>query len=187
LKLLLAGLCLLTALAIACGGDDDDSSGGTQATGSNGGTAATQAPSGNGAAPTQAPPDNGGSAASGGSGTLTLGDEVIELDRSRCYLQEQDVAGSPGKILFTAQGFGTTAAGEDFVLDVSRYDEDSLFYGDDILVDVGDPFGDDFYEWNGASDFGTIELDGSTLRAGGLTFTKDSDGSQVSGAFELVC
>jgi hypothetical protein len=188
LKLLLIGLCLVTALAIACGGDDDDSSGATQASGSDGGTAATQAPSGDGAAPTEAPSDSGGGSASGGGGgSLTLGDEVISLDRARCYMQEQDVAGSPGKILFTAQGFGTNADGEDLVLDISRYDEDSLFYGDDILVDVGDPFSDDAVSWHAASDFGTVEQDGSTLRADGLTFMNGSDGSQVSGAFELAC
>lgn len=102
-------------------------------------------------------------APAGSAGTLTVGDEVIDLDHVRCFLEEQDVAGSDGKILLTGQGFGTTASGDELVLDVTRYDEDSLFTRDDIQVDIRDPLGDDFYSWDGSADLGTIERDDSTL------------------------
>jgi hypothetical protein len=118
---------------------------------------------------------------------VTIGDEMIELNSARCFLEEQDVAGSPGKILFVGQGFGTLASGEEIVVDVSRYDEESLFYGDDIHIDVGDPFSDDFYSWRASADFGTIQLDGSTLRAEGLAFMHSEDFSETSGAFEVHC
>ena len=130
---------------------------------------------------------DGPQAVAGGAGTLTLGDEVIELDRARCFLQEQDVVGSAGKILFTAQGFGTTPEDEDFIVDVTRFDEDSLFTGDDILIDVGDPFGEDFYSWRGSADLGTVERDGATLHADGLIFRHSEDGSERAGAFEIRC
>ena len=164
----------LFASGIACGGDDND---------------AGDVPSNPAAQETASSPGNQPteSARSGDAGTLTLEDEVIALDEARCFLQEQDVAGSAGKILFQAQGMGTTADGEEFVLDVSRYDEDSLFTGDDIQVDVGDPRGEAFYSWDASADLGTIELGGSSLRAGGLTFQHSEDGSEVMGAFELNC
>ena len=189
MKLLTLGLGLFLALTIACGGDDDDSSAGTQPTGSNGGSSATQPSGGEGAAPTEPPSSSGGSAPSGGGcGSLTLGDEVIELDSARCFLQEQDVTGSPGKILFVGQGFGKLASGEDFVLDVTRFDEDSLFTGDKVIVDVGDPFSEDFYSWNASADLGTVQQDGSTLRAEGLALKHSEDfTTEVSGSFELRC
>ena len=188
MKLLTLGLGLFLALAIACGGDDDDSSAGTQPTEGNGGGSATQASGSEGAAPTEAPSSSGGSAPSGGGGgSLTIGDEVIELASARCFLQEQDVTGSPGKILFQAQGYGMTAEGEELVLDVTRFDEDSLFTGDDIEADIGDPFGEDFYYWSASADIGTVEIDGSTLRVGELTFRHSEDGSEVTGTFELNC
>jgi hypothetical protein len=118
---------------------------------------------------------------------VTIGDDVIVLESARCFLQEQDVAGSAGKILFTGQGYGQLTSGEEIVLDVTRYDEDSLFTGDDIEVDVGDPFGDEFYSWTASGDLGTISLDGSTLRADGLTFQHSEDFSEMSGSFELKC
>jgi hypothetical protein len=188
LKLLILGLGPLLALAVACGGDDDGSSGNTQPSGSSGSAAATEAPGGDGAAPTQAPVGSGGGASSGGGGgTVTIGDEVIVLERALCYLQEQEVAGSPGKILLSGAGFGQLASGEEIVLDVTRYDEDSLFTGDDIEVEVGDPFGDDYYSWIASGDLGTINVDGSTLSVDELTFRHSQDDTEKSGSFVLNC
>jgi hypothetical protein len=118
---------------------------------------------------------------------VTIGDDVIVLESARCFLQEQDVAGSPGKILLTGQGYGQLPSGEEVVLDVTRYDEDSLFTGDDIEVDVGDPFGDEFYYWIASDDLDTISVNGSTLSADGLTFRHSEDSSEKSGSFELNC
>lgn len=165
-------LAVILAILTACGGDDENNDASElSADTSAGGGSSNQA----------------ADMSSGNGGTLTLGDEVIELNNARCFLEEQDVAGSAGKILFNGQGFGTTPAGEEFVLDVSRYDEDSMFTGDDIGVDVGDPRGADSYSWSGSADLGTIEQAGSTLRAEGLTFRHSDDGREIAGAFELNC
>lgn len=180
---------ILLGTGVACGGDDDETEGPSASTAAATTAAEDTDSNSNDSGSDDSGTDNqpSGAAASGGAGTLTLGDEVIELDRARCFLEEQDAAAGGGKILFVAQGFGTTAAGEDFVLDISRYDEDSRFTGDDIGVDVGDPFGEDFYSWDATADLGTIEQDGSALRAEGLTFRHSEDGSEVGGAFEVNC
>lgn len=177
MKLLSLGLALLLALAMACGGDDDDSSGAAQPSGGNGGAAPTEVPSG-----------SGGSAPSGGGGgSLTLGDEVVELSGVLCLLQPQDVAGSPGKILLTGIGRGQFASGEGVAIDVTRYDEESLFTGDEVEVLVGaDPTRPD-YSWDASADLGTIEQDGSTIRAEGLTFINSEDATELTGGFELRC
>lgn len=128
--------------------------------------------------------------AGGGGGTLVLGDETITLDSARCFLQEQDAFAGGGKILFVGQGFGTTAEGDELVLDVSRYDEDSQFTGDDVFVDIGDPFSDDLVSYNTSAELGTVQLDGSTMRADGLTLTTfDATGtsSDIPASFELNC
>ena len=169
---LAAGLSFLLVVA-ACGGDDEsapsnDSSGGTAAT--------TAAPSANPA------PSSGA-----GGGELVIGDETITFDRARCFLQEQDAAGGGGKILFTAQAFGTNAAGDPITLDVSRYDEDSQFTGDDIILDIGDPFSDDAVSLASSADLGTVSVDGSTLSAGDLTFVNFDDFSEQNGSFEINC
>jgi hypothetical protein len=134
----------LILIAPGCGGDDD------AADDSSGGGDQSAAPSG------------------GNGGELVLGDEAVTLDRARCFLEEQDSAGGGGKILFVRQGFGTNAAGEEVLVDVSRYDEDSRFTGDDILVDIGEPGSSVSFQAN--ADLGTISVDGSTLSADGPTF-----------------
>lgn len=167
-----AALALLAVALTACGGDDDASDG----------------------APSDAQNDEAGEedataqAGSGsGGGTLTIGDETITLDRARCFLEEQDAAAGGGKILFVAQGFGTNAAGEDVTLDVSRYDEDSDFAGDDILVDIGDVLAGESVGLSAGGVIGTVTVDGSTLSADGLTFTNFDDATDQPGSFEINC
>lgn len=73
----------------------------------------------------------------GGDSTVTLGDEVIALDGGPgCYTEPQDTAGG-GQILVTAQLSGTTAAGEPVLIDFTRYDEESMFTGDDVSLAIG--------------------------------------------------
>ena len=133
--------------------------------------------------PAPAPADPAPAAGGGGStgGTVTIGGETIELDSARCFLQEQD-SGS-GKILFTGQGFGTNAAGEDVLIDISRYDEDSQFTGDDVLVDIGS------VTWHAVEDIGAITLDGRTMSAAGMSFSNFDDplAHAVTGSFEVNC
>lgn len=192
----LVGICALAGLIAASCGDSDDDSGADSGSPSASAAATTEAsadaPDESAPADTEADSsDSGDSAASGGGsgagGVVVLGDETITLDRARCFLQEQDAAAGGGKILFVAQGFGTNAAGDEVVLDVSRYDEDSQFTGDDVKLDIGDPFSDDFVSWSSVSDIGTVSLDGSSLSANGLTFSNFDDGAEAAGSFDLTC
>ena len=163
-----------------CGGDDDDA---TPATDASPTTAPAEATDGGSSGDDDQP-----AAPSGGNGgEVVLGDETITFDSARCFLEEQDAAAGGGKILFVAQAFGTTAAGEPVTIDVSRYDEDSQFTGDDILLDIGDPFSDDAVGWTARGDIGTVTVDGSTLSAAGLTFSDFDAGAEVSGSFRIDC
>ena len=136
-------------------------------------------------APAEEPAEETSTGGGAGGGTLTIGDETITLVSSRCFLEEQDAAAGGGKILFVGQGTGTNAAGDDVLLDVSRYNEDSQFAGDDVLVDIGDF--ETGYSLSSTSDIGTVQLDGRTLSADGLSFTNFDDFSEVPGSFVLNC
>lgn len=128
---------------------------------------------------------SGSSTSSGsGAGTLTLGGETITLESSRCFLQEQTAAGQ--KILWTAQASGTNAAGDDVIVDVSRYDASSQFAGDDLSVDIGDPRSPSFVGWGGRYATGTIFLSGKTVSGSGLEVT-DDDLQTVTVTFDINC
>ena len=178
--LLIAALLLSLGLA-ACGGDEAD----TTAAADDASTPQDDAPDDS----TDDADDEGGAddapAGGGNGGTLVLGDETITLDSARCFLEEQDAAGGGGKILFVGQAFGTNAAGEELILDVSRFDEDSQFTGDDIIVDIGD--WETGSSWQAAADLGTVQLSGNTMSADGLTFTNWDDMSEMAGSFEINC
>ena len=169
---------VLAVLVAACGGDDESGTGGDTTAPS---TETTAAPDAGGDEP--AAPGAGG----GNGGSLVLGDETITFDSARCFLQEQEAAAGGGKILFVAQAFGTNADGEPVSIDVSRYDEDSDFTGDDILVDIGDPFSDDAVSWSSRPDLGTVTVDGSRLSADGLPFQSFDIGAEATGSFEINC
>ena len=168
----------LTMFVVGCGGDDDSSDDAGDA---------PAAVDDSGASESGGDAGGGGATAGAGGGTLELGAETITFERARCFLEEQDAAAGGGKILFTAQAFGTNAAGDEVVIDVSRYDEDSQFAGDDIIVDIGDPFSDTAVSLNAVTDIGTVSVDGSTLSASGLTFTNFDDFSEQPGSFEINC
>ncbi|NNE10802.1 MAG: hypothetical protein HKN41_00990 [Ilumatobacter sp.] len=166
----------VAALAVAgCGGDDDDAGGAGEP------ADAASAADADGAG------DGGGGGGGAGGGNVVLGDETIEFESTRCFLQEQDAAAGGGKILFVAQAFGTDADGEPVAVDVSRYDEDSMFHGDDVTVDVGDPFGDSAVSWSGGGEVGTVTVAGSTVSADGLTFVNSDDFSEQPGSFTIDC
>jgi hypothetical protein len=128
-------------------------------------------------------PSGGG----GGGGVLTLGSETIELDRARCFLEEQPAAGGGGSIELTGQGMGTNAAGDEVVVDFTRYSDDSMFAGDDVTIDVGDPRSDDFRSFGASLDTGTVSLDGNVLSASDIPFTDWDDGSEMVGSFRIEC
>lgn len=128
--------------------------------------------------------DDAGQAASGGGGSLTLDGETISFDGSRCFLEEQESAGQT--IELTGQGFGTNADGEQVSIDVTRFAEDSALPGDSIDVTVGDPASPDSTSFGTIAEVGTVELDGSTLRAEGVELQTD-DLTTVAASFEVVC
>ena len=85
------------------------------------------------------------------------------------------------------QAEGTNPEGEPVLIDVSRYDEDSQFVGDDILVDIGDPFSGDSITWGANADLGTVQIDGSRVYADGLTFRNFDTNEELPGAFNIFC
>lgn len=177
---LIAAVALLLIVA-GCGDDDDGAAGGDDT------PATTAAPSDEGTAAPSGNDDEPAAPSGGNGGELVLGDETITFDSARCFLQEQEAAAGGGKILFVGQASGTNAAGEQVMIDVSRYDEDSQFVGDDIVVDIGDPFSDDAVSYLGGSDAFIVSLDGSTLSADGLTFRNFDDNTELSGSFRIDC
>lgn len=196
----LVAACLVVAgalVAASCGGSDDGVSGapGTGEVSETSSSAEADSEStgqadvaGNAevdtavAADTASPGNDGA-----GAGTLTLGDETITFDSSRCFLEEQDAAAGGGKILFVVQAYGTNANGDELVIDVSRYDEDSQFSGDDVSVDIGDPFSDTAVSWDSTEEIGTVTIDGSTVSADDLTFQNYDDFSELPGSFSITC
>ncbi len=123
---------------------------------------------------------------SGGGGTLTFDGEEIALDSSRCTFEEQEAAAGGGTIEFVAQGNGTNAAGEDVLIDVSRYSEESQFAGDDVSIVIGDiATGASF---RGSEDAGTVSEDGSTVAATDFPIKSDDDFSnERTVSFSIDC
>lgn len=170
-------LCAAAAALLAgCGGDDDE------ATPENGGTttAATVA---------AGDPADGDSASGGsGSGTLTLDGESIALTSVRCFLEPQDSAGGGGQILFTGQGTGANGAGDDVLIDVSRYDEASMFAGDSVSMTVGDPTSPDSTTYDVSGEQDAIVVDGSTLSGDAITLDDpEGGGTGPTVSFQLNC
>lgn len=190
-----AGAAVL--LLAACGGDDDSGGDEPPAAGDNdadadagGGDDASDADAdtggggGDDAADTGADARNSGG---GGGGELVFDGETITFDSPLCYLQEQDAAAGGGKILLNAQAQGTTAAGEPIEIDFVRWDEDSQFHGDDVIIGIGDYTTDSYIELNGGGEVGLVNVDGSTLSASDLIFDDFEAGTQHTASFKLNC
>lgn len=125
---------------------------------------------------------------SGGSakgGTLTLGGETIALDSARCYLKEQTAAGQ--KIELNGQGYGTNAAGDDIVLDFTRYAASSDFAGDDISISIGDPRSPDSVQQHTRLALGAVTRSGSTFTSPSFELRGDDGVSTSTSSFELKC
>lgn len=175
---LLFALLLAFGLA-ACSDDSDDSSTTTQ------GDAPADADSDSGAEDTDDDAPEGG----GGEGTLTMGDEEIALGAGRCFLEEQDAAAGGGTIELTGQASGTNAAGDEVLIDFTRFSAESDFAGDDVSVVVGDFTSGDATEFLGNAEIGTVSLDGSVLSASGFEVTSfdSGDADVVLISFEIAC
>ncbi|MDW3218068.1 MAG: hypothetical protein R8F63_05590 [Acidimicrobiales bacterium] len=185
-------LALLALVAAGCGddsGDDGTSAGADDSSAADDGSS-DDSSADDSSADDSSGDDSGSTDGSGGGGTggtVVLGDETITLDSARCFLQEQDAAAGGGKILFNAQGYGTNAAGDELVVDLTRWDEDSQFTGDDIIVDIGDPFSDDAVSYSATGEIGMITVDGSNLSTGEILFTNFDPFEELPGSVQLSC
>jgi hypothetical protein len=169
----------VAALLLAgCGSDDDDAA-------PSGGADVTAADTSE-AADTDTGDGDGDAGTSGGSGTVTLDGEAVELREVRCFLESQPAAAGGGNILFVVQGEGEDAAGESLLIDVSRYDEGSQFAGDSISIDVGDVMAGESVSYSASADTGTVTLDGSTASAQDVALIGDG-GSEHVASFEITC
>lgn len=172
----LAASAATLLLLAGCSSDGDDAS---PAGGGTSDATATDVASGD------APGDG---ISTGGTGTLTMGDDAIDLAGAMCYLQEQNAAAGGGKILFTGQATGTTGDGEELMIDVSRFDADSMFAGDSIEVVVGDYMNDDSVSYSQTEEgLDAISVDGSTISAEGVELADDTMGEPVTVSFEINC
>lgn len=185
---ILVASALVLALSTGCGDSDD---GDTAAPGSTTDPAAAAPATDGSPGGEDDAPDSDGDAmdavASGGGGRLVLGDETIEFEQVLCTFEPQDAAAGGGQILFVGQATGVDAEGRDVVLDVSRYDQDSQFEGDSVMVDIGDVTSGDTVGLASTSPTGTVTVDGSTLRADDVTLLNAEDGSERTASFEITC
>lgn len=112
------------------------------------------------------PGDSGGSG--GGRGTVVLDGEAIELATVRCFLESQPAAAGGGNILFVVQGEGANADGEPVMVDISRYDDESMFAADVVDLYIGDVTTGEAIEISASVPTGTVTLEGSNVRADDL-------------------
>lgn len=125
----------------------------------------------------------------GGSGTLDLDGETIELSSVQCHLESQPAAAGGGNILFVVQGQGQNADGEPLLIDISRYDEASMFAGDRVTIELGEitASNDDLASLAATGPAGTVTLEGSTARADGLQVEDLGLGMSMTASFEITC
>lgn len=128
------------------------------------------------------------------SSELVVDAETIELSGGRCVLEEQDAVVGDGKILFTGQATGVNGDGEEIMLDVTRYDADSIFEGDAIDLVIGDYRDPDVRTYSlGIMGIMSDEkedhlaLDGSTISADDVELTDDDLEEQPVVSFEINC
>lgn len=175
-------LLVLMLVAAACGDDDSGTpvptTAAPQTGGSSGDGGTDSGDAGSGDTPTPA----------ANAGFLMLGDERIDFDSALCYLQDQDAFGG-GTIHATAQATGTDSAGEEVLLDFTRFGADTDFEGDDLSVTVGDYTTGDSVEYRDVIDLGSVSIQGNSVIATGFNVTSfDFDEPvELAASFELNC
>jgi hypothetical protein len=169
----------LGLVVAACSGDADATPAPTAA-----------APAATAAAPaaTDTPATDAPSANDAGAsvGTLTLGAEVIAIDRLFCFFEEQPRAGLGGVFTHTAQGRATNAAGEPLVLDVSRARDEDGTVGDDVIIDIGDFRTDDAVSYRTGGPEGLVEFGDASISSADIQVSGD-DGNPVAVSFDVTC
>lgn len=163
------------ALLVAGCGDDGGDSGVAEDAGS---------PAGGGG---EGGGESTGGELTGGSGTLVVDGEAVELTTVRCFLESQPAAAGGGNILFVVQGEGVDADGEAVLIDVSRFDEGSQFAGDDVEVYVGDVVSGEATELSAGGPAGTVTLDGSNASAEDLPAEDLAALTQHTVSFDIDC
>ncbi|MEO6987546.1 MAG: hypothetical protein ABI239_02755 [Aquihabitans sp.] len=128
------------------------------------------------------------------SATVVMNGETVELSGGGCSLEPQDSAGGGGQILFTGQATGQNGDGDEVFLDVSRFDEDSMFEGDMIDLVIGDYRTDDHKSFSlglmgamgGEKEF-HLSLDGSTISANDVELIEDEMVDEMTVSLEINC
>lgn len=167
-------------IAASCGNDEPSASSPPPAPPASSDEAATSAT--NAAANTSAPATPGD-----GTSSVVLDGETMVLDRVLCHLESQPAAAGGGNILFVVQGYGSDSAGEPVMIDITRFDADSMFAGDDVQLYIGDITGDEVRDLGTTAPAGTVTLDGSTASVDALTVQDLAAGTEHTLAFEIRC
>lgn len=186
-----AAVSVVALFAVGCGSDDEtEGSAPTSPVESADSDDATEAePSGDGQADDAEASDEPDVPTGGGSGTLDLDGETIELSSVRCHLESQPAAAGGGNILFVVQGQGQNAEGEPLLIDISRYDEGSMFAGDRVTIELGEitASNDDLASLAASGPAGTVTLEGSTASADGLQVEDLGLGMSATASFQITC
>jgi len=117
---------------------------------------------------------------------MTLGDEVIGLDRALCFFEEQPRAGLGGVFTHTLQANATNAAGLPLILDMSRARGEDGTVSDEVTVDIGDPREDDFVGLRGGGPEGVVTF-GEASASGTDVSVTDFETDPVNLSFEVTC
>lgn len=186
----MVAVAALALLATGCGSDDDTATDdpATEASVSdaqaNDTAAAGTSDSGTG---DSAADDAESATRTGGTGSAQLDGETIEFTEVLCYLEPQPAASGGGNILFVAQGHGTNTAGEPIMVDVSRYDEDSIVAGDTVDVVIGEVTAADAVQLGYRSEAEAVTLVENTVSARDLTMDNFETMTQHTVSFEFSC
>lgn len=186
----IAAVSVAALVAVGCGSEDEPG-GSAQPTPTGADEAADTAKAGDDDSDQVDAADEGdasGGPTGGGSGTIDLDGEIIELSSVRCHLESQPAAAGGGNILFVVQGEGQDSAGEPVLIDISRFDEDSMFAGDDVQIYIGEiTMAGDAVELAAKVPAGTVTLDGGTARVDGLLVEDLASGTSATASIEISC
>ena len=179
-------LVLLVAFAfvVAACGDDDSSSddGGDEPQSED--TASGDAETDDGESDEGDPGDASEGESAGGASSVTFDGEEIALDALGCYSEEQEVAGSI--MTLTAQASGTNAAGENVIVDFTRFAPGgTVSESDDILIDIGPLTDSRTYQAN--LPFESVTVVDGVLTVSETTFMSFDDGTEVMVSIAIVC
>lgn len=186
---------LMLVFAAACGSDDDSaapldnsaSSVTDDADGSQAGGDSDSAEVDDGEEVVDIDDENGkgNGQTAGGASTLIIDGEEISVDKPLCYLRPQEAAAGGGNILATAQMYGTNSEGEQVHIDFTRFDEDSMFHGDIVDVNIGEIMSAENYQ--ASLEEGAISVDGGIVRGDNVVVEGGPDFSEFVVSFVMAC